>query len=63
VDFAVPDRLGDLGSFEAHYAAPIAQGAVTNATASTAATAFQRAGALRVALQPYLLRRRKRQVA
>lgn len=40
VDFAVPDRLGDLGSFEAHYAQPIAQGAVTNASASTAATAF-----------------------
>eukprot|EP00963_Diacronema_lutheri_P009972 scaffold941_cov454-Pavlova_lutheri.AAC.2 len=62
MDFAFPGRLGTLPVFEAHFAIPIRIGAYANATSAAAAAAFRCAVALKDAVAPYLLRRRKSEV-
>jgi DNA excision repair protein ERCC-6 len=62
MDFVYPGRLGDLPVFEANFAQPIAAGAWSHATVLQAATAHQTAAVLKDVIEPYLLRRLKRDV-
>ena len=61
-DFVYPGRLGTLNMFEASFAAPIAAGGWTHASALQVATAYQCALVLRDLIGPYLLRRLKSEV-
>ncbi|VDN07262.1 unnamed protein product [Thelazia callipaeda] len=62
VDFVYPGRLGDLKSFVDKFSTPITQGGYANATAVQVRTAYKCACVLRDAINPYLLRRLKKNV-
>ncbi|VDK71165.1 unnamed protein product [Onchocerca ochengi] len=62
IDFVYPGRLGDLKSFIEKFSIPITQGGYANATAVQVRTAYKCACILRDAINPYLLRRLKKDV-
>ncbi|EFO25268.2 hypothetical protein LOAG_03215 [Loa loa] len=62
VDFVYPGRLGALHSFMDKFSIPITQGGYANATAVQVRTAYKCACILRDAINPYLLRRLKKDV-
>jgi DNA excision repair protein ERCC-6 len=62
-DFVFPGKLGTLPVFEAAFALPITLGGYATASPSQAAAAYRCAVALRELISPYLLRRRKADVA
>ncbi|KAM3727208.1 DNA excision repair protein [Dirofilaria immitis] len=62
IDFVYPGRLGDLKSFMEKFSIPITQGGYANATAVQVRTAYKCACILRDAINPYLLRRQKKDV-
>ena len=62
-DFVYPGKLGTLPVFTAEFALPIAAGGYAAATPAQARTAFRTAVVLRDLVAPYLLRRRKADVA
>jgi DNA excision repair protein ERCC-6 len=62
-DFIFPGKLGTLPVFTAQFAWPITVGGYTNATQMQVATAYKCAVVLRDLISPYLLRRRKADVA
>ncbi|VDP12559.1 unnamed protein product, partial [Onchocerca flexuosa] len=62
IDFVYPGRLGDLKSFMDKFSIPITQGGYANATAIQVRTAYKCACILRDAINPYLLRRLKKDV-
>ncbi|CAG9540188.1 unnamed protein product [Cercopithifilaria johnstoni] len=62
IDFVYPGRLGDLKSFMDKFSIPITQGGYANATAVQVRTAYKCACILRDAINPYLLRRLKKDV-
>ena len=61
-DFCTPGRLGTLPVFEAQFSAPIAAGGWTHATPLQSHTAYQCALSLRALIEPFLLRRLKKDV-
>ena len=61
-DFCTPGRLGTLPVFEAQFSVPIAAGGWTHATPLQSHTAYQCALSLRALIEPYLLRRLKKDV-
>uniref|UniRef100_A0A0R3S1B2 DNA repair and recombination protein RAD54-like n=1 Tax=Elaeophora elaphi TaxID=1147741 RepID=A0A0R3S1B2_9BILA len=62
IDFVYPGRLGALKSFMDKFSIPITQGGYANATAVQVRTAYKCACILRDAINPYLLRRLKKDV-
>uniref|UniRef100_A0A914DQK6 DNA repair and recombination protein RAD54-like n=1 Tax=Acrobeloides nanus TaxID=290746 RepID=A0A914DQK6_9BILA len=62
IDFVYPGRLGSLKDFTEKFAIPITQGGYANATSIQVRTAFKCACVLRDAINPYLLRRMKKDV-
>lgn len=62
-DFVFPGKLGTLPIFQAQFAIPIQQGGYANASSLQVATAYKCAVILRDMVSPYLLRRRKADVA
>ena len=62
-DFVFPGRLGTLPVFQAEFGLPIAAGGYANASALQVSTAYRCAVVLRDLVAPYLLRRRKSDVA
>ena len=62
-DFVYPGKLGTLPVFTAEFALPIAAGGYAGATRAQARAAFRCAVVLRDLVAPYLLRRRKADVA
>ncbi|GFR43344.1 hypothetical protein Agub_g4266, partial [Astrephomene gubernaculifera] len=62
-DFIFPGKLGTLPVFQAQFAVPIQVGGYANASPLQATTAFRCALVLRDLIAPYLLRRRKADVA
>lgn len=62
IDFIYPGRLGSLKEFMEKFSVPITQGGYANASAVQVRTAFKTACVLRDAINPYLLRRRKKDV-
>lgn len=62
-DFVFPGKLGTLPVFQAQFAIPIQQGGYTNASSLQVATAYKCAVVLRDMIAPYLLRRKKADVA
>ena len=62
-DFVFPGKLGTLPVFQAQFAIPIQQGGYANASSLQVATAYKCAVVLRDMVSPYLLRRRKSDVA
>ncbi|KHN76863.1 DNA excision repair protein ERCC-6, partial [Toxocara canis] len=62
MDFVYPGRLGALQSFTEKFAIPITQGGYANATAIQVRTAYKCACVLRDAINPYILRRMKKDV-
>ncbi|EIE27594.1 hypothetical protein COCSUDRAFT_34894 [Coccomyxa subellipsoidea C-169] len=62
-DFVFPGKLGTLPVFRAQFALPIQIGGYANASAMQVSTAFKCAVVLRDLIAPYLLRRRKADVA
>ncbi|BDA48603.1 probable DNA excision repair protein ERCC-6 [Coccomyxa sp. Obi] len=62
-DFVFPGKLGTLPVFRAQFALPIKIGGYANASAMQVSTAFKCAVVLRDLIAPYLLRRRKADVA
>ena len=62
-DFVFPGKLGTLPIFQAQFAIPIQQGGYSNASSLQVATAYKCAVLLRDMISPYLLRRRKADVA
>ncbi|GIM09327.1 hypothetical protein Vretimale_13236, partial [Volvox reticuliferus] len=62
-DFIFPGKLGTLPVFQAQFAVPIQVGGYTNATSLQVTTAYKCAVVLRDLTAPYLLRRRKADVA
>ncbi|CAL5223760.1 g6324 [Coccomyxa viridis] len=62
-DFVFPGKLGTLPVFRASFALPIQFGGYANASAVQVSTAFKCAVVLRDLIAPYLLRRRKADVA
>eukprot|EP00667_Euglena_gracilis_P000588 EG_transcript_588 len=61
-DFVFPGRLGTLPIFQAQFALPIDAGGYTNATPLQVKTAYKCAVTLCSLIQPYLLRRLKKDV-
>jgi len=61
-DFAFPGRLGALPAFEQEFADPIRRGGYSNASPMQVQLAYRCALMLRDLIEPYLLRRRKREV-
>jgi DNA excision repair protein ERCC-6 len=61
-DFVFPGRLGTLPTFEAELATPIRMGGYSNATPSQAQLAYRCALVLRDLINPYLLRRMKKDI-
>ncbi|CAM9824223.1 unnamed protein product [Ectocarpus sp. 12 AP-2014] len=59
-DFVFPGRLGTLPAFEAEFANPIRVGGYANASPMQARLAYRCALVLRDLIQPYLLRRQKK---
>eukprot|EP00878_Enallax_costatus_P006983 GHUV01007317.1.p1 GENE.GHUV01007317.1~~GHUV01007317.1.p1 ORF type:complete len:897 (+),score=297.88 GHUV01007317.1:405-2693(+) len=62
-DFIFPGKLGTLPVFTAQFAIPITIGGYTNASKLQVQTAYRCAVVLRDLINPYLLRRRKADVA
>ncbi len=62
-DFVFPGKLGTLPVFQAQFALPIQQGGYANASSLQVATAYKCAVVLRDMISPYLLRRKKADVA
>jgi DNA excision repair protein ERCC-6 len=62
-DFVFPGKLGTLPVFQAQFAIPIAAGGYAGASPLAAAAAYRCAVVLRDLVAPYLLRRRKADVA
>ncbi|KAL3990897.1 SNF2 N-terminal domain family protein [Acanthocheilonema viteae] len=62
IDFVYPGRLGALKSFMDKFSIPITHGGYANATAVQVRTAYKCACILRDAINPYLLRRLKKDV-
>ncbi|VDK51869.1 unnamed protein product [Anisakis simplex] len=62
MDFVYPGRLGALQTFTDRFAIPITQGGYANANAVQVRTAFKCACVLRDAINPYILRRMKKDV-
>jgi len=62
-DFVFPGKLGTLPVFQAQFAIPIQQGGYANASSLQVATAYKCAVVLRDMIAPYLLRRKKIDVA
>jgi hypothetical protein len=63
MDFVFPGKLGDASTFETTFAAPIAAGGWSSASPAAQAVAYERATVLRDIVRPYLLQRKKRDVA
>ncbi|KAL1487995.1 hypothetical protein ABEB36_015375 [Hypothenemus hampei] len=61
-DFTNPGMLGDLATFNEHFATPILQGGFTNATPMQEVTALSVASTLKTIISPFLLRRMKQEV-
>jgi DNA excision repair protein ERCC-6 len=61
-DFVFPGRLGTLPTFEAEFADPIKRGGYTNATPMQVQLAYRCALILKDLIDPYLLRRLKREI-
>lgn len=61
-DFVFPGRLGTLPAFEQEFAEPIKRGGYTNATPMQVQLAYRCALMLRDLIEPFLLRRLKRDV-
>lgn len=61
-DFVFPGRLGTLPTFEAEFADPIKRGGYTNASPMQVQLAYRCALVLRDLINPYLLRRQKKDV-
>jgi DNA excision repair protein ERCC-6 len=62
-DFVFPGKLGTLPIFQAQFAVPIQIGGYSNASPLQVAAAYRCAVVLRDLISPYLLRRRKSDVA
>ncbi|KAI6210840.1 hypothetical protein M3Y96_00370600 [Aphelenchoides besseyi] len=62
IDFVYPGRLGSLKEFTERFANPITQGGYANATKVQVRTAYKCACLLRDAINPYMLRRMKKDV-
>lgn len=62
VDFVHPGRLGNLAQFEQDFANPISQGGWANASPTQVEVAYRLAVTLRDNVNPFLLRRMKRDV-
>ncbi|KAK9811155.1 hypothetical protein WJX73_007203 [Symbiochloris irregularis] len=62
-DFVFPGKLGTLPVFQTQFALPIQIGGYANASAMQVSTAYKCAVVLRDLIAPYLLRRRKADVA
>lgn len=62
-DFVFPGKLGTLPVFQAQFAIPIQQGGYANASSLQVATAYKCAVVLRDMVSPYLIRRKKADVA
>lgn len=62
MDFVYPGRLGALQTFTEKFAIPITQGGYANASAIQVRTAYKCACVLRDAINPYILRRMKKDV-
>uniref|UniRef100_A0A915CHY0 DNA repair and recombination protein RAD54-like n=2 Tax=Parascaris univalens TaxID=6257 RepID=A0A915CHY0_PARUN len=62
MDFVYPGRLGALQTFTEKFAVPITQGGYANASAVQVRTAYKCACVLRDAINPYILRRMKKDV-
>ncbi|KAL7557391.1 hypothetical protein ACA910_000019 [Epithemia clementina (nom. ined.)] len=62
VDFCFPGRLGTLPAFEQEFADPIRKGGYSNASPMQAQLAYRCALVLRDLVEPYLLRRLKKDV-
>ena len=61
-DFIFPGRLGTLPAFEAEFAAPIKRGGYSNASPMQVQLAYRCSLVLRDLIDPYLLRRQKKDV-
>ena len=61
-DFVFPGRLGTLPSFEQEFADPIKRGGYANATPMQVQLAYRCALTLRDLINPFMLRRRKKEV-
>ena len=62
-DFIIPSRLGTLPAFEAEFSEPIRRGGYSNATPMQVQLAYRCALVLRDLINPYLLRRQKKDVS
>lgn len=61
-DFVFPGRLGTLPAFEAEFADPIRRGGYSNASPMQVQLAYRCALVLRDLINPYLLRRQKKDI-
>lgn len=61
-DFVFPGRLGTLPAFEAEFADPIKRGGYSNASPMQVQLAYRCALMLRDLINPYLLRRQKKDI-
>lgn len=61
-DFIFPGRLGTLPAFEAEFAAPIKRGGYSNASPMQVQLAYRCSLVLRDLINPYLLRRQKKDI-
>jgi DNA excision repair protein ERCC-6 len=61
-DFVVPGRLGTLPSFESEFAEPIKRGGYANASPMQVQLAYRCALVLRDLVNPYMLRRLKKDI-
>jgi len=61
-DFAFPGRLGTLPTFEAEFADPMKRGGYVNASPMVVQIAYRCALVLRDLINPYLLRRLKKDI-
>jgi len=61
-DFVFPGRLGTLPAFEQEFAVPIKRGGYSNATPMQAQLAFRTAVMLRDLIEPFMLRRLKKDI-
>lgn len=61
-DFIIPGKLGTLPAFEAEFSEPIRRGGYSNATPMQVQLAYRCALVLRDLINPYLLRRQKKDI-
>jgi len=61
-DFVFPKRLGDLPTFESQFADPIKRGGYSNASPMQVQLSYRCALVLRDLINPYLLRRQKKDI-